>query len=120
MKKPITPLTHGLIDYGFIASLFAVPKLLGLKKSTADLYKVLGTNLGIYNALTDHGAAIKGVIPFKTHYKIDYGNLAGLALLTLYKGIRKDKKALAFHAAFVALAAANVLLTDWEARPGTE
>lgn len=113
-NKPISPLAHGLIDYGFVATQLVLPPLLGVNKKAVKLFRFLGVNLGTYNALTAHGAAIKPLIPFQTHYKIDYGNVAGLALLTLHKSIRKDKKALLFHSLFVALAAANVLLTDWK------
>lgn len=113
-NKPISPLLHGLIDYGFTAAQLALPPLLGLNKKAVNLYRILGANLGAYNALTAHGAAVKPVIPFETHYRIDYGNVVGLALFGLYKGLRKDKKALLFHSVFVALAAANVLLTDWK------
>lgn len=113
-SKPISPLLHGLIDYGFTAAQLALPPLLGLNKKAVNLYRLLGANLCTYNALTAHGAAAKPLLSFKTHKNIDCANVAGLALLTLYKGIRKDKKALLFHAAFVALAVANVLLTDWK------
>jgi hypothetical protein len=117
ISKPITPILHGLIDYGFSAVQAFVPALLGVNKKAAKLYQATAINLLAYNALTDHPVSIKPIIPYKTHFKTDVVNVAGLALLTLYKGIRKDKKALAFHVALVTLAAANVLLTNWDAKP---
>ena len=118
-NKPISPFVHGLIDYGFTAVQLAVPPLLGVNKKAGNIYRILGANLGTVNALTAHGAGVKPLISFKTHQKIDYANVATLALLTFHKSIRKDKKALIFHVSFLALAVAHVLLTDWE-EPVTE
>jgi hypothetical protein len=117
ISKPITPKLHGLIDYGFSAVQAFVPTLLGVNKKAVKLYQATAINLLVYNIVTDHPVSAKSLIAYKTHYKIDVANVAGLALLTFYKGIRKDKKTLAFHVALVALAAANVLLTDWDAKP---
>jgi len=74
-----------------------------------------GTNLIVYNALTDHPVAVKPEISYETHHKIDIVNVAILAAATMYAGIRKDKHALTFHIGSVALLAVNVLLTDWKA-----
>ena len=112
MEKPITPLAHGIIDYGIIASLFVVPKTMDMDKKAQNLYSILGSSLGIYNAVTNHGAGILPLVSFKTHYKIDYFNLGLVGLLGFHRAIRKDKKALLFHAALVALATATVVLTD--------
>lgn len=73
-------------------------------------------NLAVYNALTDQALALKKVIPYKSHYRIDVGNVALPALLTLHKSIRSDKRALRFHQGLVALAALNILITDRKAR----
>lgn len=113
--KPISPKIHGLNDYGFAAALLFAPSIFGFNKKAKKLYALLGTNLFLYNAITDHPVSVKRLISYDTHHKIDPINVAGLALPTLYKGIRKDKKALAFHIGFVTLAAINVLLTDWNA-----
>jgi hypothetical protein len=80
------------------------------------LYRVLGMNLAVYNALTDQPLAVKKVIPYQTHYRIDVANVALLALLTLHKSIRSDKRALRFHLGLVSLAALNILITDWKAK----
>jgi hypothetical protein len=78
--------------------------------------QVSGTNLAVYNALTDQPLAVKKVIPYKTHYLIDVGNVALLALLTLHKDIRSDKRALRFHLGLIGLAALNILILDWKAK----
>jgi len=112
MKKPISPKMHGIIDYAFTSAQIIVPSVLGVNKKADRLFKLLGSNLMIYNSLTNHGTSVKPVIPFKTHMYIDNYNLLGLFLLTAYKPIRKDRKALGFHLGFLALATLNVLLTD--------
>ena len=108
-------MAHGIIDYGLVTALLTVPHMLGLKDKTARMYQTMGAGLGVYNALTDHGAAVKPLIPFQTHYKIDYGNLFGIASLALLKTIRKSRKALMFHTAFIAAATVTVVLTNWKA-----
>ncbi|RVT97187.1 hypothetical protein EOD41_19460 [Mucilaginibacter limnophilus] len=111
--KLFSPKQHGINDYLFCAVILAAPHLLHFKKKTTAFYNLLSLNLATYNALSDHPVAVKRLIPYHQHHKIDILNVAGLALLTAWKGIRKQKKSLWFHAAFVTLAAANVLLTNW-------
>lgn len=108
-SKPITPLTHGLVHYGTVASLFAASRLLPMPKKARHLYRLLGANLGVYNAFTDHGAVIVPLIPFKTHCRLNFFNLLGAGLLGFSTRIRTS--ALAFHFAFTTIAALNMLLT---------
>jgi hypothetical protein len=115
MKK-INRREHALADYGFTLIQWLVPEIAGVNKNAVYLYRVLGTNLAVYNALTDQPLAVKKVIPYKTHYRIDVGNVGLLALLTLHKSIRNDKRALRFHLGLVALAMLNILITDWNAK----
>jgi hypothetical protein len=111
--RPITPKAHGLIDYGFTAVQLLAPALLGVNHKAANLYRVLGLNLLSYNAITKHQAAVKPFISYNAHHQIDRGNVGFIALLAALPFVRKDKKALAFHAAFLGLALLNVVLTDW-------
>ena len=106
---------HALADYGLTLVQWLIPEIVGVNKNAVYLYRVLGTNLAIYNTLTDQPLAIKKVIPCKSHYRIDLGNVALLALLTLHKNMRTDKRALRFHLGLVTLAALNILFTDWSA-----
>jgi hypothetical protein len=114
-NKKLTPIQHGINDYLFSAVLYTAPWALGFKKKTVKLYALMGTNLLVYNMLSTHPVAVKKLIPCRVHYKIDLANVAGLALLTLSKLIRRQPKTLLFHGLFTAAAAANVWLTDWQA-----
>jgi hypothetical protein len=116
MKKLLDRQGHALSDYGFTLVQWLVPEISGMNKNAVYLYRVLGTNLAVYNALTDQPLAVKRVIPYQTHDVIDVGNVALLALLTLHKDIRSDKRALRFHLGLVGLAAVNILITDWKAK----
>ncbi len=105
---------HGINDYGFAAIQLLVPALIGCNKNAVRLHALLGANVLAYNALSDTPVGLKPLIPYKIHEKVDIATVAGLALLTFAKPIRQDKRALPFHIGLVALAAVNVLLTDWD------
>ena len=111
--KPITPATHGLIDYAFAAALFAVPGLIGCNKKTVQLYRGLALEVFLYGALTRQSLSLWPMIPMKVHKLIDVANLSGLSLLTSYKGIRNNPKAVGFNLGMVALGITTVLLTRW-------
>lgn len=115
-RKPITPLHHGIIDYGYAAIQMAGPTLLGLNDRTKKLHLLLGLKVLGLNALTDSPAGIKPVVPLKTHRKADLALLGSMTALTAMKPIYKNKRSLIFHLALVGLGAANFLLTDYKNR----
>jgi hypothetical protein len=114
--QPVSPKTHALLDYALTGSLLILPSLLGMNKKAKLIYATEALALLPYVALTKQPLAIKGVIPFRTHGKIDAFNVAQFALLSFVKPFRKTKKELLFNIAFTAIAGLTVLLTDWNAR----
>ena len=73
MKKPITRLQHGVIDYTYSAVVAVLPELVDFKetKSATMLCRTLAAGALTYSLLTKaEWGAIK-VIPFKTHLLID-------------------------------------------------
>ena len=120
MKKPVSPAAHGIMDYALVGSLLTLPSLFGFSAKVKKLYAAEALALLVYVALTDQPAAIKPVIPFPVHGKIDPFNVAGFALQTGLKAFRKNKKAMAFNIGFTALAALTVLLTDWQGSTKTK
>lgn len=94
-QPPITPAMHGLVDYLFAAALFGVPSLVGCNKKTVQLYRGLALEVFLYGAMTRQPLALLPMIPMKVHKLIDVANLSGLSLLTGYRGIRKNAKAVA-------------------------
>ena len=115
-KKPLTPLHHGIIDYGFAAIQLAGPTLLGLNKKTTKLHALFGAKLLGLTALTDSPTGLKPVIPLKTHRKADLAVLGSLTALTAMKPIYKNRRSLIFHLAVVGLGAASFLLTNYKNR----
>ncbi len=112
--KVISPEGHALIDYLLAGSLLTLPSLLGMNKQVKKIYTAEALLLLPYIALTRQPLAVRGVIPFKTHGKIDPFNVAQFALQSFLKPFRKGKKELAFNLAFTAIAGITVLLTDWD------
>ncbi|MXV16716.1 hypothetical protein [Hufsiella ginkgonis] len=117
--KPISPKSHALIDYMLVGSLLTLPSLLRMNKNARKIYAAEALLLLPYVAFTRQPAAVKGLIPFKTHGKIDPFNIAQFALQTFFKPFRKTKTELVFNVAFTALAGLTVLLTDWDGRTTT-
>lgn len=112
--KIISPKAHGLIDYGLTVSLLTVPAIFGFSKKVKRLYAVEAILLLGYIAITDHPAAVKPLIPFKVHGKIDPFNVGHFALQTCFKPFLKDRKAMAFNIGFTLVAGIVVALTDWD------
>lgn len=111
----ISPKWHALLDYALAGSLLALPSLLKMNKTAKIIYAAEAAVLLPYIALTKHPVAVKGLIPFTMHKKIDPFNVAQFAGQSLLPAFRNNKKELAFNIAFTALAGLTVLLTDWKA-----
>lgn len=114
-SKPISPVVHGIIDYGFAAALLVIPRVLKLSKKAKKLYAVNAVNTLLYSALTDYPAGLKRIIPYSLHRTKDIENVTALTLATLYKPLRKNKRALYFHIGIIAAALLTISLTDWNA-----
>lgn len=115
-SKIVSPKTHAIVDYALTGALLILPSLLKMNRKTRLIYAAEAALLLPYIALTKQPAAIKGLIPFQTHGKIDPFNIAQFALQSLLPAFRKNKKELAFNIAFTAIAGATVLLTNWKGR----
>ena len=111
--KPISPKIHSLIDYALVGSLFTLPTLLGFNQTVKKIYGAEAMALLAYVALTDQPVAVKPLIPFPVHGKIDPFNVAQFALQTGLKAFRQERKALIFNVGFTAIAGLTVWLTDW-------
>jgi hypothetical protein len=112
-NKLINPSTHAVIDYGFAALQIIGPVLFGLNKKAVKSYAETGTAFLTVNSFTDTPLTVDPKISLETHKKIDAGFLAAQALMTFSPMIRNHKKTLVFHLAFLAMAAANFIMTDY-------
>lgn len=111
--KPVSPEVHGLTDYVLAGSLLLFPRLFGFPKRVKNIYTAEALVLLGYIAFTDHPAAVKPLIPFPVHGKIDPFNVVQFASQTFWKSFRKSRKAQVFNIFFTLAAGAVVALTDW-------
>lgn len=111
--KPISPTQHALVDYVLVGSLLTLPTALKFSPAVKKLYTAEALALLGYVALTDHPVALKPLIPFRVHGRIDPFNTLEFALQTALQPFRNDKKAALFNIGFTALAGVTVLFTDW-------
>ncbi|HEU0137455.1 MAG TPA: hypothetical protein VFQ50_09195 [Flavobacterium sp.] len=114
MKKPITPMVHGIMDYAMGATLLALPAMMGADGALTKTYGAVGLGILSQNALTDSPCGIRKSISLKQHKMADTGILAAVALSTFSKAIRNDKKMLGFHVGLLTMLTAQYLLTDFD------
>jgi hypothetical protein len=112
--KPISPKWHALINCALAGNLTTLPSLLKMKRKTKLTYVAEVAILLLYIALTKQPALVKGLIPFKTHGKIDPFNVAQFAAQSLLPVFRNKRKELLFNLAFTTLVGVTVLLTDFK------
>ena len=115
MRKPITPKRHGAIDYGFLGIALAGPTLLGLNGTAKVIFAVLGLVQGTLNAFTDQPLALRRLVPFRVHGRLELGGVPVYFLLPVLTGAVDDSRALAFYLVAGALLLAVFVLTDWKA-----
>jgi hypothetical protein len=111
--KPISPNVHALLDYALVGSLLTLPSVFGFSRPVKTIYTAEALVLLAYIALTDQPAALKPLIPFPVHGKIDPYNIGQFALQTALPAFRRDKRARLFNLCFTAAAGLTVLFTNW-------
>lgn len=112
--KPISPKLHCLLDYALVGSLLILPSILKLNRKARSLYTAEAAVLLGYVGITESPVAVKPIIPFKIHGKIDPFNIAHFGLQSFMPQFKKDKRALIFNLAFTLAAGLTVALTDWK------
>ena len=111
--KLLSPKAHAVIDYALVCGLFVLPAVFDFNKSVKKIYAVEALVLLPYIALTKQPLAAKGLIPFRTHGKIDPFNVAQFAIQSFFDPFRRTKKELVFNVAFTAIAGLTVIFTRW-------
>ena len=117
MKKPISPRTHGMIDYATVVATAAAPRALGFPKSATRLAEGLASGYLGLSLLTDYPLGAKRKVPFKGHGVTE--GVLGLALPALpwALGFASDKRARNFFFGLTARTFVVAALTDWDAAP---
>lgn len=114
MAKPISRDVHALLDYGLAASNLAVPKLVGMSAKACLLFGGFGLVQGAVNSLTEHKYAIRKLIPFATHGKIDVASVPVAVVAPLLLGLHREPKARAYWIGSVVALVGEYVLTNWD------
>jgi hypothetical protein len=114
MKKPITPYTHGLIDYSTVAMLTAAPKLMRLDRRAASACYALAGGYAMLSMLTDYPLAAKRVVPFKAHGVAEAVIGALLPALPFALDFASKPRARNLFFALAAVTGVVSALTDWD------
>jgi hypothetical protein len=115
MRRPITPRRHAAIDYGFLVVGLTVPSLLGLNGAARVLFALLALGQTTLNAFTDHSLALKRLVSFRLHGRIELGSVPVYFGVPFLVGAIDDGLALAFYLVTGATLLTVFLLTDWGA-----
>lgn len=112
---PIDPRTHGIVDYAFVATQLLAPTLLRLKGPARGLCYFFAGSQGVLNALTDHPVAVRRLIPFKDHGRLEVPFVPALVALPFLTGATRQRRARRYFFLFYLIATANFVLTDYNA-----
>jgi hypothetical protein len=113
MEKTIDPATHAALDYSLSAAQFLGPELLGLGVRANVIGTLFGALYGATSALTDTPLAVKPVIPFATHGKLELPSIAAMAVVPWITGAMKRPTAKLFFMSCIGMALANYAMTDF-------
>jgi hypothetical protein len=114
MAKPISPTTHGVIDYCHAAFFFTVGVCCARSRNKAATYASFATSgfILVQSLLTDYRWGAKPVIPFRTHGKMDAVFASSSWMLPLLFGFKDTAAGTIFEVNSLAEASV-VALTDW-------
>jgi hypothetical protein len=116
MDKQIDPTTHAALDYGLSALQVFGPELLKLGPRASLVSAALGASYGATTAVTDTPLALKPIISFPLHGRLEVPFIAAMLGVPWLTGACKRPKAKLFFLGCVGMALANYLMTDFDAR----
>jgi hypothetical protein len=117
---PISPKTHGFIDYATSSAVALAPTILDMPKREAAFTYGLAAGMAGLTALSRTPVSAKGVVPLKAHAATDA--VLGMALpfvprlLDLNGKGKDDKNARFFFCGLAGLVGTVALMTDWNGR----
>ena len=113
MKKPISPKTHGMLDYGTVLATAAAPRALNFPPAARRACDALASGYLGLSMLTDYPLGAKRKVPFKGHGAAEA--VLGLALPALpwALGFARHRAARNFFLGLTGLTFVVAALTDW-------
>lgn len=124
MQHPISPKTHGVIDYTTSSAIAMAPKALNLPKRAAAACYGLAAGYTALSMLTKYPAGAKKVVPFKGHGAAEVMIGAALPFVPRMLGLKHrrletrkqheaKRNAQMLFAGLAAMTGVVALLTDW-------
>jgi len=115
MHKTFSPFSHGLLDYATVLATAIAPRLFGFPPPAARLSHALSATYLSLSAVTDYPLALKRLVPFRTHGRIELASGFVLPLLPWIGGFAQHRAARRFLVSLSVITFAAWALTDWDA-----
>ncbi|GGO26648.1 hypothetical protein [Deinococcus humi] len=112
--KPLTPTRHGIVDYCACALMLGAPRLLKLSSETQAVSAGLAASYLGVTVFTDFPPALRRVLPFPLHGKIELGTLPLLLGLAAWRRSANERL---YFLGLAGMVAGAYALTDWQANP---
>jgi hypothetical protein len=119
MNKPISPRTHGVLDYATAGATAVLARLLGFSSPAARTARAWAAGYGALSALTDYPLALKRAVPYRAHGAMDAILAPLIPALPWLLGFARDRRARNFFLGLAAVTVVVTALTDWK-RPTFE
>jgi hypothetical protein len=117
MNKPITPRTHGVLDYATAGATAVLSRVLGFSPPAARTATAWAAGYSILSALTNYPLALKRAVPFKAHGALDAMMAPLIPALPWLLGFARDRRARNFFLGLAAITVVVTALTDWSSEP---
>jgi hypothetical protein len=117
MRKPISPILHGLLDYATMAAVYLAPRLLPMPRRARRAARRLATGYTAMSALTEYPLAVRPTLPWRTHGQVDRVLGALLPVLPFMLGFGRDRSARNLFLGLAVVTVAVTMLTDWDRTP---
>jgi hypothetical protein len=117
MQHPISPKTHGIIDYTTSSAVAMAPHALKLPKSASTAAYALAAGYTALSLMTKYPAGAKKVVPFKGHGVAEAVIGMALPFVPRMLGMKKNRKgtvkAQLFFCGLAAMTGVVAMMTDW-------
>ena len=117
MNKPITPRTHGMLDYATAGATAVLSRMLGFSPPALRTAGLWAAGYSALSALTNYPLALKRAVPFKAHCAMDAMMAPLIPALPWLLGFARDRTARNFFLGLAALTVVVTALTDWSEEP---
>ena len=111
----ISPRLHGVIDDAACVSMLALPVLFGLRPAARTASFAFAGAYLLVSALTGYPPALKRVLPFPVHGRVELASVPALLLVPSMMGLLKDGRERAYFIGLAGTVLSVYALTDWKA-----